>query len=145
MIQGTDTQYWQEQEQRADELRSILERTFAVAQARGLVQPLDPQAELWGYQSQGHTLVYAPETDVFWVAANEGEWRVNWQGQAPIADLNSEITLSSCRVSATQSLARSPAGAPRHFPSSSSVAGGTAVGAIADSASSQRKSESYSR
>ena len=92
MIQGTDTQYWQEQEQRADELRSILERTFAVAQARGLVQPLDPQAELWGYQSKEHTLVYAPETDVFWVAANEGEWRMNWQGQAPIVDLNSEIT-----------------------------------------------------
>ena len=92
MIQETETQYWQEQEQRADELRSILERTFAVAQARGLVQPLDPQAELWGYQSQDHTLVYAPETDVFWVAANEGEWRVNWQGEEPLADLNSEIT-----------------------------------------------------
>ena len=44
MIQETDTQYWQEQEHRADELRSILERTFAVAQTRGLVQPLDPQS-----------------------------------------------------------------------------------------------------
>lgn len=97
MTQTLDTLYWQEQEQRAEELRSILERTFAVAQARGLIQPLDQKLELWGYQSQEHTLIYAPETDVFWVATNDGAWRVNWQGQEPISDINSEITSEQFR------------------------------------------------
>ncbi|MDX2244956.1 MAG: hypothetical protein NW224_30135 [Leptolyngbyaceae cyanobacterium bins.302] len=92
MTQTLDTLYWQEQEQRAEALRSILERTFAAAQVRGLIQPLDEQSELWGYQSKDQTLVYAPETDVFWIASNDGEWRVNWQGQQPISDINSEIT-----------------------------------------------------
>ncbi|MBM0744918.1 hypothetical protein JOY44_25705 (plasmid) [Phormidium sp. CLA17] len=90
MPEISDSQYWQEQEQRANEIRPILERTFALAQQYGWVEPISD--ECWQYQGDKHTLVYDPESDALWIEANDSNWCVNFHEQAFVPEPDTQIT-----------------------------------------------------
>jgi hypothetical protein len=90
MPEISDPQYWQEQEQRANEIRPILECTFALAQQYGWIEPTDDGC--WQYQGDKHTLVYDPDSDALWIDANTGNWRVNFHEQAFVPEPDTQIT-----------------------------------------------------
>lgn len=90
MPEISDPQYWQDQEQRANEIRPILERTFALAQQYGWVEPTDDEG--WQYQGDKHTLVYDPDSDALWIEANDSDWRINFHEQAFVPESDTQIT-----------------------------------------------------
>jgi hypothetical protein len=78
-----------EQEERAAQVRPILERTFALAQAWGMVQQ---SGDDWCYQGQEHTLIYNPRSDQFSMVNQDGSWQLSWHEQLFLAKSSQEIT-----------------------------------------------------
>lgn len=85
-----DQQFQQEQIARAEEIRSILERTFAVAQAQGAVR-VDEIGD-WRYDGRTHSLVYDSQNQAFWIESADGQLNVHWDGQKYNSDLSDVIT-----------------------------------------------------
>lgn len=90
MTQTLDPHYWQEQEQRANEIRPIMEQVFALAQQYGWVSPTID--DCWQYQGDEHTLVYDPDSDALWVEANTDTWRINFHEQVFVPEADTQIT-----------------------------------------------------
>lgn len=90
MPEISNPQYWQEQEQKANKIRPILERTFALAQQYGWIEPTSD--ECWQYQGDKHTLVYDPDSDALWIEANDSDWRINFHEQAFVPEPDTQIT-----------------------------------------------------
>ena len=80
----------QEQESRAQEVRLILERTFALAQASSNLGKTEDG--LWQYVGSEHTLIYNPDSDSLWMAANDGSWQLGYHEQAFLSGNSSQIT-----------------------------------------------------
>ena len=90
MPEISNPQYWQDQEQRANEIRPILERTFALAEQYGWLEPTDDEG--WQYHGDKHTLVYDPDSDALWIEANDSDWRINFHEQAFVPESDTQIT-----------------------------------------------------
>ncbi|GAQ00113.1 hypothetical protein [Leptolyngbya sp. NIES-2104] len=98
MNTADDRQFQQEQISRAEEIRSILERTFAVAQAKGDVK-IDEVGD-WRYDGENHSLVYDSQNRAFWIESAERQLNVHWDEQKYNSDLSDIITdeqLLECR------------------------------------------------
>lgn len=80
----------QEQEFRAQEVRSILERTFALAQKSSTV--VRTEDGLWQYVGNEHTLIYNPDSDSLWIAANSESWQLGYHEQAFLSGNSAQIT-----------------------------------------------------
>ena len=61
------------QENRATEIRPILERTFTLMQTWGLLEQAD---HTWRYTGAEHTLLYNTQSDRFSMVSNDGSWRL---------------------------------------------------------------------
>lgn len=82
--------YWQEQEGRAAEIRSILERTLEIAQDNGLLEEYEGG---WRYRGEEYTLTYHPRSQQLAIWSNDQAWGLNWHeglflpnAQTPITD-----------------------------------------------------------
>lgn len=93
-----DADYWQEQIDRATEIRPTLERLFLLAHNHGLVQPTD--SGTWQYVGKTETLTYDPTSDSLSAKANDDRWRIDYHEQAFAPQATTEISdeqLQSCR------------------------------------------------
>lgn len=70
-----DIDFWQEQNHRADIIRSILERTLTIAQTWDLLEPLDNG---WCYRGEEHTLTYQADSAQLSIVRNDQSWKLDW-------------------------------------------------------------------
>lgn len=81
--------YWQEQEERAAEIRPIVERTLAIAQQTGLLEDYEGG---WCYRGEEYTLTYHPHSQQLAIASNNNSWGLNWHEGLFIPNEQTQIT-----------------------------------------------------
>lgn len=77
------------QENRATEIRPILERTLTLMQTWGLLEQAD---HTWRYTGAEHTLLYNTQSDRFSMVSNDGSWRLDWHEDLFITETSQPIS-----------------------------------------------------